>query len=857
MMRSLFSGISGLKGFQGSMDVIGNNISNVNTVGFKASRTTFQSMLLQTMIGAKAPDEGGRGGVNSLQIGLGAQIASVDKMMTQGSFQNTGSKTDLSISGDGFFVLSDGIQKFYSRAGNLSLDEKGNFVQPTTGLKLQGWIASIDAKTGKRYIDTDKPVADLFVTAGMTMAAKATVNMDIAGNLSAQTGIEPVTITVQNPNDTTKTYKVRFTFEKVPPFNTDRLFSGTSITYTWKAEIVDWNASSPNEIPELDSTIGRIELDQFGQIVKFEKYATNALFGMIDTSTGGLTFDSSIIDGDSVRTWFNYSPSGSAAITLAVRDLFDPDQDKIPNKILTGASLKLKASLTATVTTGEYLFTPPPTSAGQTTSIRLHESVSPATGDKLTVSYFTQEDLAATSSKTQYRITGPIVDIVGANDITEVDMVVRLSDGAGNFSTAVLTAGTQYTYDANTGTVTIIDTSALSGSSKIRIEYKTQESFIGDGTRTEFQLSKRMINKPPSLTAILTADAYLDLNFVLKEEYGRMEFRKNYPTTGFFENYTIKYADPSNPTDFDVVNVKVSNATKASVSIPKTGKIKFFDKNDTQNYALGSYIAPKYTTTVQVYDSLGKAYNLSIEFQKISTNKWAWRAIEESGMVVSFVDDKERVYTPNPVDATSIVGGIVEFDSGGTVSAFKAIRQNGQIVEDVSITRIKFDPGVFVDDGAAPPPEEGATAVTVQIDFSELVQFAGAFSAAVSEQDGNAMGVMQNFAINVSGQVIGTFSNGKSEALGQIALAIFNNPGGLQDLGNTLFTVTPNSGVPMIGIADVGGRGTISPGVLEMSNTDLSEEFTGMVIVQRAFQANARTITTSDEILQELVNLKR
>ena len=112
MMRSLFSGISGLKGFQGSMDVIGNNISNVNTVGFKASRTTFQSMLLQTMIGAKAPDEGGRGGVNSLQIGLGAQIASVDKMMTQGSFQNTGSKTDLSISGDGFFVLSDGIQIF-------------------------------------------------------------------------------------------------------------------------------------------------------------------------------------------------------------------------------------------------------------------------------------------------------------------------------------------------------------------------------------------------------------------------------------------------------------------------------------------------------------------------------------------------------------------------------------------------------------------------------------------------------------------------------------------------------------------------------------------------------------------------
>jgi len=857
MMRSLFSGISGLKGFQGSMDVIGNNISNVNTVGFKASRTTFQSMLLQTMIGAKAPDEGGRGGVNSLQIGLGSQIASVDKLMNQGSFQNTGSKTDLAVSGDGFFVLSDSIQHFYTRAGNFSLDENGNFVQPTTGLKLQGWIAKIDAKTGKRFVDTDKPASDLFVTAGMTMAAKATINMDIAGNLDAETGIEPVTITVQNPNDTTKSYKVRFTFEKVPPFNTERLFSGSSITYTWKAEIVDWNAASPNEIPELDSTIGRIELDQFGQIVKFEKYTTDNLYGGTTTLTGFATFDASILDGNGSKTWFNYSPTGSAAITAAIHDLFDPDNDKVLDRIVTNISYGLQiATATATATaTGEFMFSPAPSSAGQTVSILLDESVCPASGDTLKVSYFTQEDISASTARTQYRINGPILDIRGTTDITEEDMVVYLSNTSGVFSSATLTAGTDYTYDSNTGTVTIINTSLLISTSKIRIEYKTQESFIGDGTKTDFQLSKKMIDSP--LTAVATANAFLDLKYVVNEEYGRLEFRSDYPTTGFYDRYSIQYADPNNPADLDVVNVRVSNATKASVSIPKTGNIKFFDKNDTQNYVLGDYVAPRYTTTVQVYDSLGKPYALNVEFQKISTNKWAWRAIEESGMVVSFVDDKERVYTPNPVDATSIVGGIVEFDSGGTVSAFKAIRQNGQIVDDVSITRIKFDPGEFIDDGAAPPTAEGATAVTVQIDFSELVQFAGDFSAAVTEQDGNSMGVLQNFAINVSGQVVGTFSNGKSEALGQIALAIFNNPTGLQDLGNTLFSVTPNSGFAMIGVADVGGRGTLSPGVLEMSNVDLSEEFTGMVIVQRAFQANARTITTSDEILQELVNLKR
>ena len=119
------------------------------------------------------------------------------------------------------------------------------------------------------------------------------------------------------------------------------------------------------------------------------------------------------------------------------------------------------------------------------------------------------------------------------------------------------------------------------------------------------------------------------------------------------------------------------------------------------------------------------------------------------------------------------------------------------------------------------------------------------------------MGVLQNYSINPAGEVVGTFSNGKSDTLGQLAMALFNNPAGLTELGNTLYQVSANSGEPMVGLPGSGGRGTISPGVLEMSNVDLAEEFTSMVVVQRAFQANARTVTTTDQILQELVNLKR
>jgi flagellar hook protein FlgE len=330
----------------------------------------------------------------------------------------------------------------------------------------------------------------------------------------------------------------------------------------------------------------------------------------------------------------------------------------------------------------------------------------------------------------------------------------------------------------------------------------------------------------------------------------------NYPATNP-ENFSIEYANPDNPQEFNTVDVTVSSALKASISIPKTGDIKFFDKNDTQNYVVGDYVAPKYTTSTTVYDSLGNSYTVFLEFQKLKENQWAWRVSEESGIPISYVDDDEKTHTPSPNDLNSIVGGVVEFDSGGRVSALKALRQNGRVEDDINIVRIKFDPGQKVDDGAAPPPEEGATEVSAALDFASLVQFSSNFSASIVGQDGNAMGVLQNFAINNIGEIVGTFSNGKSESLGRLAMAIFNNPAGLTEMGNTLYQASANSGVAQVGLAGVGGRGTVSPGVLEMSNVDLAEEFTGMVIVQRAFQANARTVTTVDQILQELVNLKR
>lgn len=852
MMRSMFSGISGLKGFQSSMDVIGNNIANVNTVGFKVSRTTFQSMLNQTVVGAKSPEEGGRGGTNAMQIGLGSQIGSIGKIMTQGSFQNTGKKTDLGLQGDGFFVLSDGIQNFYSRSGDFQLDESGSFIQPSTGLKLQGWLSRVDPKSGQRYLDLDKPPTDLYIAAGMTMPAKATSSLDLGGNLNTDVGIDPLTINVKNPDDPTKSYKVRFTFEKMAPFDTEKLFSGSTIKYTWNAEIVDWNADSPSELPELNYTTGMVELNQFGQVEKFYRYETSSLDGV--TTSGNFT--ANVINGNASQTWFNYSPTGGA-VEDEVKDIFDANDDGILDKIIT------QAVYNAVDTTDYQILDSGGNPLGTTGAVADLEftTIKPTSGDKVNVAYYAQEDQSYMDTKTKYNISGPILNSEGTTEISEVDLLVYGLDATGSVIGGALTANTDYTYDTNTGMVTIINQSAagLVGAEKLRIEYCSEDSFNGNGTKSSWQLTKKAIANPFA-TGISTggndSKTKIDMQFTINETDKRIEFRTNYPTANP-EYYSIEYANPNNPIEFNTVDIIVGGITKASVSIPKTGDIKFFDKNDTQNYVIGDYDSPKYSTSTQVFDSLGKPYTVFLEFQKLKENQWAWRATEETGIPISYVDGNERTYTPSPNDLTSIVGGIVEFDSGGRVSALKAIRQNGMVEDDIDINRIKFDPGAVIDDGAAPPPEEGATAVNAGIDFSELVQFSSEFSTSVTYQNGNSMGVLQNFAINQMGEVMGTFSNGKSDVLGQIALAIFNNPSGLNEVGNTLYQVSANSGVAQVGLAGSGGRATVSPGVLEMSNVDLAEEFTGMVIVQRAFQANARTVTTVDQILQELVNLKR
>ena len=224
-------------------------------------------------------------------------------------------------------------------------------------------------------------------------------------------------------------------------------------------------------------------------------------------------------------------------------------------------------------------------------------------------------------------------------------------------------------------------------------------------------------------------------------------------------------------------------------------------------------------TGVTMYDSQGVAQKVFYNFTKdAAANTWLLDVVHADGTAL-------------------VTGEIVEFDAAGAL-----------------ITPVA--PGTiapFTPPAATYPSWPGP----VTIDVSALTQFGGANTITAPEQDGYALGSLQSFQLGNDGTIMGVYSNGLRQPLGQLALASFNNPGGLEKAGSSSFRVGDNSGVAMVGQAGVGGRGVLNSGALEMSNVDLAEEFTGLIVAQRGFQANSRVITSSDEILQDLVNLKR
>jgi flagellar hook protein FlgE len=233
--------------------------------------------------------------------------------------------------------------------------------------------------------------------------------------------------------------------------------------------------------------------------------------------------------------------------------------------------------------------------------------------------------------------------------------------------------------------------------------------------------------------------------------------------------------------------------------------------------------APR-TATVRVFDELGQQHDLTLQLTRTAlaqagppatSGTWGWTVAGNNG--------------------TTVTGsGSIQFDN------------NGRLITPGTPPTITVT-----------PPTGGAPAFPVELSFGAVTQLAAETQVQASSQNGFPPGSLQGFSVGTDGVITGLFTNGLTRPLGQVAMSIFPNANGLERMGNNLWRNTDNSGVPVIGTPRTGGRGSVNSGFLEQSNVDIGSEFTDLIVTQRGFQANTRVVTTVDEMLQDLINMKR
>lgn len=240
-----------------------------------------------------------------------------------------------------------------------------------------------------------------------------------------------------------------------------------------------------------------------------------------------------------------------------------------------------------------------------------------------------------------------------------------------------------------------------------------------------------------------------------------------------------------------------------------------------------------WTTTMRVFDSLGGSHNIKVEFYNrqdlpgpppAAISSFDFRVLDDAGNVLT------------------TAGPSLQFDANGKMTN----------PSDPTLAASLRTVSVQVPEGAGGPLDFDVT-----LNFDRIRQLKTDSQVNASNQDGFPPGELQGFSINPDGMITGLFTNGLTQDLGQIALSIFPNPGGMERMGNNLWRNTDNSGVPVTGTPRSGGRGVVNSGYLEQSNVDIGAEFTDLIVTQRGFQANTRVVSTVDEMLQDLINMKR
>ena len=346
LQSTLSTGVSGLQTNATRLSVIGNNIANVNTVGFKSSRVSFNEFLVQTIAESKRPIEGGNGGINPIAFGLGVGVASIDNIFTQGTLESTGVTTDMAIQGEGFFVLRDGQRKLYTRAGAFQFDGIGNLVQNGTGYVVQGRLANTAGA-----IPSGAPIEDLVIPIGLTTPAKFTTRVEFKDNLDANSGVLANTLTSGTP------FTIRATGEPATGV-TDINDLTQTISTVDEGDQVKISGTNPDGT--VVSSVFRYgtgtELLPDGSIVSRDGTTLASLVNVINNSFSGVTAS---IDANGNIVMIDESAGASqTSISLAFDEDANPASvlgDTIQDSFLPSASASITGSA-ITIPAGGFRF---------------------------------------------------------------------------------------------------------------------------------------------------------------------------------------------------------------------------------------------------------------------------------------------------------------------------------------------------------------------------------------------------------------------------------------------------------------------------------------------------------------------
>ncbi len=816
LASALSTALTGLTAAETQIDVVGNNLANSQTVGFKESGVTFTTQFLQNLgLGSQTTDT--TGGTNPRQTGLGTQVAEISPVFTQGTIQTSSSASDVALQGDGFFVVQSATgEPLYTRSGIFKTNSQNQLVT-INGNRLLGYTVDDEFQ-----LQTTSLVP-IEVPVGSVRVAQATQNVFLEGILPPSGDVADTaevidsailsTAAIPRPDASSANVKAAatpnegaVTFTQVDSGGSHA--EGSVYRYRFAYADASGAEATPSDertvtvtgadgLPNNSITLNNLPTASGGEYTRLNIYRTQPngsdfyRLGQVD-----LTATTSFVDND---------PAGI--------DLAQP----LDEGVLTGNYSYL---ITYANANGETRPTPLTTSVnvavGRVHLQNLPTPPTPGPGDSF-AAYDTLRIYRnlATDSGSYY-----LVDEIDPNVTNEY---------TDNSSDAVIQQNAPANLDGPTITPNTLLTDVL-----IRDELNFENLFqVGSLAFSGRKGGRALQTRDFQVTATSTVQELLDF---IRDTSGIQRAAE----------------DPANPIPNSVNNIPGDVSTlSAGATITPDGRIRFISNNGVDNAVTiglsgfllttpdGEVAAPNLgfgssqkavgqsaAADFLVFDSLGSPVNVRVtavmESRNGTATTYRWFADSADNDPLSGVD-------------LSVGTGLVTYDGQGNFIT----ATNTQVTIDRRNT-------------------PAASPLGFNLDFSAISGLEGENATlAASRQDGSSAGTLSSFTIGEDGVVRGAFSNGVSRTLGQIRLARFSNPAGLEQRGQNLFATGANSGLPVEGNPGENGIATLVSGAVELSNTDIGGNLIDLVLATTQYRGNTRVITAAQQLLEELLNLRR